>query len=340
MNIKCFYKIIILSSLFVGCTHTDRDLDYADSPTGVVNALWQIIDSRYCFVEEKGCNWDSVLVATNVSVKSLRSADKIGLFDECTRMLDCLHDGHVNLYTPFETYLNRAWYDTFPDNFDWDVLKTQYLPDHYKTLGAVRYARLKDHEDIGYIYYSSFQTGLSNENIYYILSYFRDCKGLILDVRNNGGGSLDYAERLAAVFVTQDVLVGYRQHKTGVAHDAFSPMESVVLHTNRSTNKWLRPVCVLGNRQSYSATNYFLNACRYIPSVTYIGGISGGGGGIPMSYELPNGWMIRFSSVRLTDRDKRTIEEGIMPDIVVTCTPDHDEIIESAIENIYERGKQ
>lgn len=58
-----------------------------------------------------------------------------------------------------------------------------------------------------------------------------------------------------------------------------------------------------------------------------------------MSYELPNGWMIRFSSVRLTDRDKRTIEEGIMPDIVVTCTPDHDEIIESAIGNIYERGK-
>ena len=51
-----------------------------------------------------------------------------------------------------------------------------------------------------------------------------------------------------------------------------------------------------------------------------------------MSYELPNGWMVRFSSVRMVDRDKRDIEQGIEPDIPVNLhSPDKDDIIERAI---------
>jgi len=54
-----------------------------------------------------------------------------------------------------------------------------------------------------------------------------------------------------------------------------------------------------------------------------------------MSYELPIGWMVRFSSVRMYDRDKKDIEPGIKPDITVTMTStDKDDIIEKAIQVI------
>ena len=54
---------------------------------------------------------------------------------------------------------------------------------------------------------------------------------------------------------------------------------------------------------------------------------------MPMSYELPIGWMVRFSSVRMYDRDKKDIEPGIAPDITVTMTStDKDDIIEKAIQ--------
>jgi C-terminal processing protease CtpA/Prc len=54
-----------------------------------------------------------------------------------------------------------------------------------------------------------------------------------------------------------------------------------------------------------------------------------------MSYEMPNGWMVRLSSVRMYDRDKKDIENGIEPDIPITMTgSDQDDIIEQAILTI------
>lgn len=58
---------------------------------------------------------------------------------------------------------------------------------------------------------------------------------------------------------------------------------------------------------------------------------------MPMSYEIPCGWMVRFSSVRMYDRDKKDIEQGIEPDILITMkSTDQDDIIERAITWIKE----
>ena len=79
---------------------------------------------------------------------------------------------------------------------------------------------------------------------------------------------------------------------------------------------------------------------RYAPSARIVGGTSGGGGGMPMSYEMPNGWMVRFSSVRMYDRDKIDIENGIEPDVKISMTStDKDDIIEKAIQLIHEFEK-
>jgi C-terminal processing protease CtpA/Prc len=55
-----------------------------------------------------------------------------------------------------------------------------------------------------------------------------------------------------------------------------------------------------------------------------------------MSYELPCGWTVRFSSVRMYDADKNDIEQGIEPDVKVDLTsPDKDDLIETAISLIH-----
>ena len=57
---------------------------------------------------------------------------------------------------------------------------------------------------------------------------------------------------------------------------------------------------------------------------------------MPLSYEMPCGWMVRFSSVRMYDADKKDIEQGINPDVLVTQTStDKDDIIEKAIDLIH-----
>ena len=61
---------------------------------------------------------------------------------------------------------------------------------------------------------------------------------------------------------------------------------------------------------------------------------TGGGGGLPMSSELPNGWAVRFSSSRTYDVDGADVEQGIAPDIAlaeeITRTSEVDPYIETA----------
>lgn len=102
-----------------------------------------------------------------------------------------------------------------------------------------------------------------------------------------------------------------------------------------SKGNWRRPVVVLCNRHSYSAANFFVSIMRYADNCLVLGGKSGGGGGMPMSYELPNGWMVRFSSVKMYDRDMQSVEGGVMPQVVVNQkSTDMDDLIESAVELI------
>ena len=101
---------------------------------------------------------------------------------------------------------------------------------------------------------------------------------------------------------------------------------------NESRGYWRRPVIVLCNRHSYSAANFFVSIMRYADNCLILGGISGGGGGMPMSYELPNGWMVRFSSIKMYDRDTISIEPGVKPHLLVNQhSQDKDDLIEEAV---------
>lgn len=323
----CSVCLLVLPSC-----ETREELSYSTDPVENVEALWQIIDTKYCYVEEKGVDWDSVHTEYIGKARLLKPNDQMGLFDLCAEMLNLLQDGHVNLYSPFDRSSCTSWYDSYPVNFS-SSLQRKYL-ENYRIAGSLYYCRIAE-DSIGYVYYSSFSNSISAGNISWVLKSFQDCKGLIIDVRNNGGGSLSNAYLLSSPFFTEDRLVGYWQHKTGPGHHDFSEMEELKSDASLCSAKWSRPVAVLTNRRCYSATNSFINTMRYADQAVIVGGVSGGGGGMPMSYELPCGWMVRFSSVRMYDADKKDIEQGIAPDVSVDMTsPDKDDIIEKAIELI------
>ncbi len=324
------------------CTHTLGDVSYPNTPVGNMEALWHIIDEKYCFVEEKGVDWDAIHTEYMDSTKQIDTDDKqadIRLFDLMESMLNQLHDGHVNLYTAFDVSSSKEWYEGYPDIYNEQIINDVYL-QNARRAGGLIYTKIAG-DSIGYIYYGSFSSGFSAANMYYVLSSFRDCKGMVLDVRHNGGGDLTNAYKLAATFMKNDTLIGYWQHKSGKGHTDYSAMEPIYVRESDMPNKWFRPVIVLQDRHTYSAANSFANAMRYAENALLLGGISGGGGGMPMSYELPNGWIVRFSSVKMYDTEKQSIEEGIEPDVYETLrSSDKDDLIERAVEIIkraYER---
>lgn len=335
--------VLLLSLCFQSCMR-DADLAFDNTPQGNIEALWQIIDQQYCFIEEKGIDWDAIHdeFVARVDTMPAHMYQSRELFKVMAEMLDKLHDGHVNLYSSFDISASSGWYDGYPMNYNSDLMY-QYLGYDYMMAGGFQYNLTQGIPDsIGYMRYSSFQSSVADTYLYYIMTdYFRDCKGIILDVRNNGGGNLDYAYKLAASFFTQDRLVGYWQHKTGTAHDAFSPMEELWVRTNDSHQHWFRPIAILTNRRCYSATNSFVNCMKHADQCMIFGGTTGGGGGMPLSYELPNGWYVRLSSVKMYDTNKHSIEEGIEPDTIVNMThTDRDDIIEAAIKWIREQERE
>lgn len=323
--------LLVCVAALTAC-HTKDEMAFSMDPVENIEALWQIIDTKYCYVESKGVDWNAVRDTYVAKASMLPKDDPIVLFDLCAEMLDTLKDGHVNLYTPFDVSHCSAWYDPYPANYDAQLLQL-YLHD-YRIAGGLYYCTVAN-DSIGYIYYSSFSSSVSGSNLAWVFKAFKDCKGLIIDVRNNGGGELSNAYRLAAPFFSEDRAVGYWQHKTGPGHNDFSAMEELTVDASAVASKWKRPVVVLCNRRSYSAANSFVSMMRYADRATIVGGISGGGGGMPMSYEMPCGWTVRFSSVRMYDREKKDIEQGITPDVMVTMTStDKDDIIEKAIDLI------
>ena len=299
---------VTVSCLLSGCI---REEEFDNTPQGNFDALWTIIDEQYCFLDYKQIDWDAIYAQYQPLITPDMSDD--GLFEVLGNMLAELKDGHVNLYSASNTARYWNWYLDYPRNFNESIVE-RYLGRDYRIGGGAEYTILDD--NIGYIYYGDFSSGIGDGNLDEMLLYLSICNGLIIDVRNNGGGALTYASKLAARFTNEKVLTGYIQHKTGKGHSDFSEPEPIYLEPSNSI-RWQKKVVVLMNRHAYSATNDFINSMSYLPLVTLMGDKSGGGSGLPFSSELPNGWGVRFSASPHLNADKQHIEFGIDPDIKI-----------------------
>ena len=321
------YLVYLVSLVFLtSCVDAE---ERQNSPTGNFEALWQILDEHYCFFDYKqheyGLDWNEVYHKYKVRVDDKMNEDQ--LFEVLCNMLSELRDGHVNLTYSMDYGRYWAWQEAYPKNFN-DSLERRYLGTDYKIASGLRYRILDD--NIGYIRYESFQQPIGEGNLDDVLAYLALCRGLIIDIRNNGGGDLTTAELLAARFVHEKTLVGYMQHKTGTGHSDFSDMEPQYLEPSRNI-RWHKGVCVLTNRSVFSAANTFAVMMRALPNVKIVGDHTGGGSGMPMSNSLPNGWSVRYSACPMYDRDRQQTEFGIVPDIQVSIgTSEDDEIIETA----------
>lgn len=324
--------VMMLTALATMTSCVDED-EYSDNPQGNFEALWKIMDEHYCFfdykAEEYGLDWNAVYEKYKPRINDDMTQSQ--LFEVLTDMLAELKDGHVNIYTKFDMGRYWSWQEDYPSNYS-DTLISKYLGTDYKIASGIYYRVLDD--NIGYMRCPTFNREFGEGNLSNILSYLATCNGLIIDIRDNTGGLLTSAEQLAAHFTNEELLVGYIQHKTGKGHSDFSSMEEQRLKPS-SGLRWQKEVVVLTNRSVYSAANEFVKYMKCCPNVVTVGDKTGGGGGLPFSSELPNGWSVRFSACPMYDKDKQSIEFGIDPDYKISLDQmdflkDEDTLIEFA----------
>lgn len=311
--------------------------EYQDDPYGNFDALAAIVGERYCFFKEKGIDWNEKCREYRSQIKP--DTKQLELFQICSRLLDELQDGHVNLSSRFNTSYYRKWWSEYPQDFNLRTLQEYYLGFDYMQTSGISYKMLT--EETGYMYYPSFSSGISAISLDYILAILKDSKGLIIDIRNNGGGLLTNINTLVGRFIRENTIGGYIRHKTGPAPDAFSdpyPIEYEAASETQRIKYLDKPIIVLTNRSCYSAANNFVAVMKTLPNVRIVGARTGGGGGLPFSSELPNGWAVRFSACPINDSADRSTESGIdpSPGCEVHCTDEelaagHDAILDFAI---------
>ena len=327
--------IAVLTVLIGSCDDVRR---WDNDPYGNFDALWTIIDEHYCFFGYKDVDWDVV----GQKYRKLLTAGMTSneLFDVCSTMLKELRDGHTNLISA--TDVSRYWiWEQYPENYDERLIEEHYLNFEYKSTSGIKYAILPS--NFGYMYYGSFSSAIGDGNLDAVLSYLSSSDGLVIDVRNNGGGYLPHVETLVSRFISERTHAGAISHKTGAGHDDFSQPYDYYFEPAQGRIHYLKPVVVIANRSSYSATNNFVSIMKSLPNVTVVGDITGGGGGLPISSELPNGWSVRFSACAITDPNGAQTEFGVEPDVKVDMSDDDrsqgkDTMLETALQVLTQKA--
>lgn len=325
MGRKFLHGVITLLSLggwmlmHSSCVQNDEaeNTHFVNTPKGNFMALWTIMDEHYCFFDYKeeaiGTDWDIIKKIYGPCISDDMSDQS--LFEVLCKMIGELRDGHVNLSSRYDMGRNWSWKDDYPANFSKD-LQNRYLGVDYKIAGNGYYYRILD-DNIGYLVVESFESSIGSSSLNTMFNNMALCNGLIIDIRNNGGGAITASEFLASHFTEELVTVGYSCYKTGPGHNDFSKLYENILVPAYSDIRWIKPAVVLTNRSCYSSANDFANSMKQLENVTLMGDWTGGGGGLPQTSELPNGWLVRYSSAPSFDPNKNQIEGGVAPDILI-----------------------
>ena len=333
MKTKILYIAIValISSFLTSCEKHLLKPDPQNDPFTNFEYLWNEVNNKYSYFEYKGVNWDEAYDKYSQRIRD-EMTDK-ELFNVLADLLYELRDGHVNLTSPFDRSRNWEWFINYPPNFNKNIVYPNYLGNDYRITGPLHNQVI---DSVLYIYYESFASEIKQIHIEEITDRAKGLKGIIIDIRNNGGGAARNGTLLASVLTDVSYIYGYSRVKNGPGRDDFSPWRSLIINPGKG-NKFTGQVVVLCNRASYSASNLFAQMMVLRSNTILMGDKSGGGGGIPAFGELPNGWLYRFSATQTINPEGEHIENGISPDIQADLTPEDeangiDSIIEAALK--------
>ena len=315
--------IFILGLLVLtSCERALMDKDEPNNPVNVFEYLWNQVDQNYTFFDVKGIDWDSVREVYRPKVSDDMGDDS--LFRVCAAMLNTLRDGHTNLVSGFDVSRNDSvYYKMYAEkNINTEVVLLNYLTVNHHTTGSFTHNAIRDGQ-VAYLRYSSFSNDVNGSVLKYLVNYYKSCDGMILDLRQNGGGSINNVSRLLSIFDNHKQLLYQTQVKSGPEHNAFKDAETVYAADSSllGKNPYTKPVAVLIDRGSYSATSFFAICTKAFDNVKLFGDYSGGGLGIPNGGMLPNGWVYRFSVTRTLANDGQNYENGVPPDVRVLLDP-------------------
>jgi len=287
---------------------------------------------QYPFFAEKKMDWAAVVAANRSRVTDVTTPEQ--LFDIISGMIAPLADAHSSITATainkrFGGVRRSASFLTPAERPQGYALVDRHLTSPLKPFceGRVEFGMLAP--DVGYLRirgfsgYSkdgSYETGLAALEAALDTGFAnaRTWRGLVIDVRLNGGGADPYgiaiARRLTATPYTAYVKQARSDPADATKWTAEQP--SIVRPSDRPGFRG--PVVELIGIQSISAAETFTQALmNRQPKVTRVGETTQGVFSDVLGRALPNGWRFGLANERFVTNGKSYDHKGIAPDVEV-----------------------
>ncbi|MYM62442.1 carboxy terminal-processing peptidase [Pseudomaricurvus sp. HS19] len=180
-----------------------------------------------------------------------------------------------------------------------------------------------------YIDFEAYRRGDRNfksttGDVYRLLTELRqeNIDGLIIDLRNNGGGSLQEATTLTDLFIDQGPVVQIRQTAQSISRN----------YRSRQPAVYRGPMVVLTNRLSASASEIFAGAIQDYKRGLIVGSQSFGKGTVQSLMPVESGQLKLTESKFYRVSGDSTQHRGVIPDVAFPQLVDIDEVGESSYE--------
>ncbi|RYV01666.1 hypothetical protein SOPP22_14975 [Shewanella sp. OPT22] len=331
-------KLDRLPELCVNPIKRQGDKGYKFNAVQVFDIFWQTFDEHFAFNPLIKWDWRSEYSQWKAKVHSnTTEAELLAILDEFLFKLD---DGHASIEDQDDDrisyhnsrdlafsqraesdFKNQTEHKSLRDYHDYQLSKSientaKYFDSTYKirklswnVLFAqlprkLSYLRIDDMYDFSKDETADSDVESVNKMMNRIMPEISNSKGVIIDLRWNGGGEDLVSKQFLSYFIGKQLNSGSKKYKR---LNGFSKPKNIIIEPNVQ-NPFLGNVVVLTSQLTSSAAEAFLIYMKARGNVTFIGENTNGILSDMLVKELPNGWSLTLSNEQYFDIEGNIFE--------------------------------
>ncbi|HJQ25398.1 MAG TPA: S41 family peptidase [Blastocatellia bacterium] len=342
-NTEWFHDPGAASKILFRRTATRPDVctrEVANDPVTNFEIFAATFAAHHGFLKHRGVDWAAVTRTYRAKVTAETKPEE--LFDIFKAMIEPLHDAHTFISA---RDIKKGFGGKRPNTLTLtseerkrtiEILESRYLEDKLRAFcnGHVRYARLKG--GAGYLRidaFASYAKGGFDEGaraldaaLDEIMKDAEGLRGLVIDVRINGGGADPYGVQIAGRLTDRAYTAFIKRARNDAQNPErwTAPQPSTARPSDRP--RFLKPVVELIGPDTVSAGETFTMALMgRRPHITRVGENTQGVYSDVLVRRLPNGWRFGLpNEVFLSEQGKHFEATGVPPDIRMPVFPKAD----------------
>tara|TARA_R110002124_G_scaffold287325_1_gene472894 strand:+ start:311 stop:1939 length:1629 start_codon:yes stop_codon:yes gene_type:complete len=280
----------------------------------IFDKIWSAFDREYAmFVIKPDVDWQKL--REEYRPRAVAAKNNRELAEILSEMLAHLKDLHV--YVQVErTYVKGFNRERL---FNASPVAAAHLIGKIIQIKGMRWGRTTD--DIGYIAVDSLSNQALSNEFETVLKQMQGTRGLILDLRANGGGAEPLARKISGYFIEKPTLYAMHQYRSGPKHtDLGNPQKRIV---SPDQNWYYQgPVIVLQGERTMSSAEAFVLMLAACPHVTTMGDRTAGSSGNPRRIDAGAAIIVNLPRWIPQDASGNSFDTvGIQPDVPVKATP-------------------